>query len=110
MSTRTKNLRLRRNQLLPSKLPGFTMKSKLPLYVGLPPSQVPFTSGAGTLRQSDIKKKSILLSINVKTRLVAYTRVITDSFRVFDRGRHSGHALTAGILPPFKLPPPRGDN
>ena len=54
--------------------------------MGLPPSQVPFTSGAGTLRQSDIKKKSIL-SIRVKTRLVAYTRVITDSTRIFDRGR-----------------------
>ena len=46
---------------LPSQLPDFTNESKMPLHVGLPPSQVPYTSGAGTLgpyRRSYNKKKS----------------------------------------------------
>ena len=90
-------------------MPDSTKKNRLPLHMGLPPSQVPFTSGAVTLRQNDLKKKFVF-NFGVYTRLVAYTRVITDSFRVFDRGRHSEHALTAGLLLPFKLPPPRGDN
>ena len=33
---------------LPSQLPDFAKGNKLPLHAGLPPSQVPFTSGAGT--------------------------------------------------------------
>ena len=52
LSKRTKNLRLRRNtQQLPSQLPDFSKKSKLPLHMGLPPSQVPFTSSEPFLVQ-----------------------------------------------------------
>merc|ERR1711884_795067 len=45
---------------LPSQLPDFAKESKLPLHVGLPPSQVPITLGAGTFgpyRRSYYKKK-----------------------------------------------------
>ena len=48
-------------------------------------------------------------NFRVDTRLVASpTRIITDSFKVFDRGRHSGHAVPAGLQPPVHLPP-RGE-
>ena len=124
---------------LPSQLPDFAKESKLPLHVGLPPSQVPNTLGAGTLGpywrsyykkkpKTKFKKKfkkkfnvkfknkykchykyynyhEAVLNFGVYTRLVAYTRIITDSFRVFDRGRRSGHDVTAGLHPPLHLPP-----
>ena len=119
---------------LPSQLPDFAKESKLPLHVGLPPSQVPITLGAGTFgpyRRSYNKKKcktkfkkkfkkkfngkfkkykyynhhEAVLNFRVDTRLVAYTRIITDSFRVFDRGRLPGHDVTAGLHPPLHLPP-----
>ena len=124
---------------LPSQLPDFAKESKLPLHVGLPPSQVPITLGAGTLGpywrsyykkkpKTKFKKKfkkkfnvkfknkykchykyynyhEAVLNFGVYTRLVAYTRIITDSFRVFDRGRRSGHDVTAGLHPPLHLPP-----
>ena len=124
---------------LPSQLPDFAKESKLPLHVGLPPSQVPNTLGAGTFGpywrsyykkkpKTKFKKKfkkkfnvkfknkykchykyynyhEAVLNFGVYTRLVAYTRIITDSFRVFDRGRRSGHDVTAGLHPPLHLPP-----
>ena len=120
---------------LPSQLLDFAKGNKLPLHAGLPPSQVPFTSGAGTFgpykRSYNMKKfkKKFKKKFNVKfkkkykynnyngavsnfrvdTRLVASpTRIITDSFKVFDRGRHSGHAVPAGLQPPVHLPP-RGE-
>ena len=124
---------------LPSQLPDFAKESKLPLHVGLPPSQVPNTLGAGTLGpywrsyykkkpKTKFKKKfkkkfnvkfkkkykynnynGAVSNFRVDTRLVASpTRIIIDSFKVFDRGRHSGYAVPAGLQPPVHLPP-RGE-
>ena len=84
-------------------MPDSTKKNRLPLHMGLPPSQVPFTSGAVILRQSDLKKKFVF-NFRVYTRLVAYTKIITDSFRVFDRGRLPGHNVPHGLHPPVHLP------
>ena len=44
-------------------------------------------------------------NFRVYARHVAYTRIITDSFRVYDRGRHSGHDVPNGLNPPVHLPP-----
>ena len=124
---------------LPSQLPDFAKGNKLPLHAGLPPSQVPFTSGAGTFgpykRSYNMKKfkRKFKKKFNVKfkkkfkrhykyhfklynyheavfnfrvyARLVASpTRIITDSFRVFDRGRLPGHDVPHGLHPPVHLP------
>ena len=124
---------------LPSQLPDFAKGNKLPLHAGLPPSQVPFTSGAGTFgpykRSYNMKKfkRKFKKKFNVKfkkkfkrhykyhfklynyheavfnfrvyDRLVASpTRIITDSFRVFDRGRLPGHDVPHGLHPPVHLP------
>ena len=125
---------------LPSQLLDFAKGNKLPLHAGLPPSQVPFTSGAGTFgpykRSYNMKKfkRKFKKKFNVKfkkkfkrhykyhfklynyheavfnfrvyARLVASpTRIITDSFRVFDRGRLSRHDVPNGLNLPVHLPP-----
>ena len=43
-------------------------------------------------------------NFRVYARHVACTRIITDSFRVYDRGRHSGHDVPAGLHLPVHLP------
>ena len=73
---------------IPSKHQDESDVKKLALHMGLPPGQVPLTLHQFTqYRTSKEKKNKWIANIRVNTGLVAYTRVITDSTRIFDKGR-----------------------
>ena len=80
----------------PSQQSNNLKTKKLPLHEGMPPAQVPLAMVAGNLHQftwyrtSKEKNNKWIINIRIDTGLVAYTRIITDSTRIFDRGRLSG--------------------
>jgi len=98
-----------------SQQPDESEVKKLALHMGLPPAQVPLTRVAGTLHQFTLyrtskEKNKGIANITVDTGLVAYTRVITDSTRIFDRGRSLVWTRCPCWSPPPLHLPARGDN
>ena len=97
-----------------SQQPNESEVKKLALHMGLPPGQVPLTTVAGTLHQFMLYRTSKgnkwIANIRVDTGLVAYTRVITDSTRIFDRGRSLDWTRCPCWSPPPLHLPARGDN
>ena len=96
---------------IPSKHQDESDVKKLALHMGLPPGQVPLTLHQFTqYRTSKEKRNKWIANIRVDTGLVAYTRVITDSTRIFDRGRSLDWTRCLCWSPTTTAPaPPRGE-